>query len=73
MRFKVHARLRGGHVECRVFVQPELYGTWANCGTLVVRKGEEFASLVRAMSGAEIVAEGDQKTVELAPRDGGAA
>lgn len=46
--FKVRYHARGGHVRCTVFCTPRAGGTWADCGTLIVRK-EDFGSLRASM------------------------
>ena len=48
------------HVHCQLFCakQQKQSTTYAKCGDFVVRRGEEFASLLRAFSGAEFVGDG---------------
>jgi hypothetical protein len=55
MEFRVRFDVQGGHVHCGLFCAKQLNMTFAKCGDFVVRRGEEFASLLRAFSGAQFV------------------
>lgn len=50
--FKVTHEQAGGHVHCSLFASKSPNFTYAKCGDFVVRAGEEFEALKRAMSGA---------------------
>lgn len=56
MIWRVNFELLGEHVHCVVFCKTT--GTFAKCGDVVVRRGEEFVSFRRAFSGAEFIGEG---------------
>lgn len=51
VKFDVH----GGHVHCNLFAAKQLNMTFAKCGDFTVRRGEEFASLLRAFAGAQFI------------------
>ena len=57
-KFRVRFDVAGGHVHCTVFLNG------ANCGNLVVRKGDEFTSFLRAFSGADFY--GLKETIGIA-------
>lgn len=66
MRISVRCRSRGDEVMSSVFI--ERGDEFVYCGWLIVRKGAEYAALVRMMKGAEIVSEGPPG-VTLTPAD----
>lgn len=63
MIWRVKFKVDGSHVKCELFCShasdPNSHPTFAKCGDFVVRRGEEFASLMRAFSSAQFIGEGD--------------
>lgn len=50
MVWRVRFSIAGGHVHCSLFCATAPNHTFAKCGDFVVRKGDEFSSLVRAFA-----------------------
>lgn len=50
--FRMVFDLMGGHVHCTFFVVSN--GNSAHCGTLVVRRGPEFAAMVNELRYADV-------------------
>lgn len=55
--WRVRFEVMGSHVLCRLFYASRNGLTMANCGEFRLRRGEEFADLLRAFSGAEFIGE----------------
>ena len=55
MIYRVRFVVLGGHVHCSLFNAKQQNMTFAKCGDFIVRRGEEFASLLRSFSGAEFM------------------
>lgn len=54
-KFKIVFSIVGSHVHCRIYVKPPGDGaTYANCGTICVRRGTEFVDFIAAFQGAEV-------------------
>ena len=49
--FKITYRIAGGHAQCTLFAADAPNMTYANCGTLTVKRGREFEDMQRCMSG----------------------
>lgn len=63
MIWRVKFKVSGSHVHCELFCthafDPNSHPTFAKCGDFTVRRGEEFASFMRAFSSAQFIGEGD--------------
>lgn len=66
MIFKMRFRVLGEHVHCRLFSAPRIDTTFAMCGTIVVRRGEEFQALLGAFSGATFINDDGRVGLEAA-------
>lgn len=64
MTWRVRFEIQGGHVHCHLFCARQVNMTFAKCGDFVVRRGEEFASLVRAFGGADFIGSGKNGIIE---------
>jgi hypothetical protein len=53
MIFKVRFEVLGGHVHCDVFVGKAYNQTFANCGHLVIDRGQQWTAFEAAFAGAE--------------------
>lgn len=53
--FRIRFQVEGDHVHCTLYAAPERNLPWAKCGDFVVRKGEEFESLVASFAGADFI------------------
>jgi hypothetical protein len=53
--WRVRFDVQGGHVHCGLFAAKGPNMTFAKCGDFVVRRGEEFSSLLRTMPGADFI------------------
>jgi hypothetical protein len=67
--YRVRFAVAGAHVHCRLFCAPQSNTTWAKCGDFVVRRGEEFRSLVRSFSEADFLGDDEAVGIEAALRN----
>lgn len=66
MIFRLHYQPLHGHVHCHLFVAPDPTRTFALCGHIVVRAGDEFDALKEALPNAEFLQDEVVKQEEYA-------
>jgi hypothetical protein len=66
MIFRIHFKVLGDHVHCRLFVAKSDDTTFAKCGTFIVSVGEEFIALLAAFSGADFIGDDPWTGIEVA-------
>ena len=53
--WRIRFNVRGGHVHCGLFAAKGNNMTFAKCGDFTVRRGAEFADLMRAFHQAQFI------------------